>query len=158
VVCQALSHLLCSDDPRLPRTRPWWCWVWCWWVQACYCKDLSSHPYELHAPPYSHWSMTTAAWSPAWASAASSPRDEWDWAWPSPCLELFCGPSCVYFVLSCPPIRVEPICCVMFFRTIKIHHHQCQSDSSTFLILQEAGRHRPSDTLTQSSRSEYHTL
>ena len=24
-------------------------------------KDLTSHPYELHAPPYSHWSSTAAA-------------------------------------------------------------------------------------------------
>ena len=41
------------------------------------------------------------------------------------CLALFCGFAFVvfYFVFSCPPIRVDPVCFVMFFRTIKIHHH-----------------------------------
>ena len=51
-------------------------------------------------------------------------------AWPSPCLVWFCGFALVlfYFVLYlyCPLFRVEPICFVMFFRTIKIHHHQCE--------------------------------
>jgi hypothetical protein len=35
----------------------------------------------------------------------------------------FC-PCSFYFVLYCPLFRVEPICFVTFFRTIKIHHHQ----------------------------------